>query len=206
MQTRNLIRLSVVPALVMGLAAVAIAGDKDAGSSAHVGEKAPDFQLRDTAGKTHRLSDLSGKIVVLEWTNHKCPYVQAHHKNKTTAKLAEKYKGRDVVWLAIDSSHYADAKVNAEHARTMGINYPILHDADGKVGKAFGARTTPHMFVIDRQGTLAYAGAIDNAPMGKTADTPRNYVTEALDALVDGSQVAISTTKPYGCSVKYARR
>jgi hypothetical protein len=88
----------------------------------------------------------------------------------------------------------------------MSINYPILHDADGSVGKMYGARTTPHMFVIDKEGVLVYAGAIDNNPPGKNADSPRNYVAEAVDAALNGSTVPVSSTKPYGCSVKYARK
>lgn len=167
-------------------------------ASAKVGEPAPALTLKDLHGKEVRLADLRGKIVVLEWLNKGCPYsVKAC---PTMVATAEKYASRGVVWLGIDSTHGATAQENLDYAAEKKIHYPILMDGDGKVGRAYGARTTPHMFVIDAKGTLVYAGAIDNRKSG--ADY-RNYVVEALDALLAGKPVEVSETQPYGCTVKY---
>jgi peroxiredoxin len=174
-------------------------------AGAEVGKPAPDFTLTDTAGTEHKLSSLKGKIVVLEWTNHECPYVVRHQKNdKTMQKLADKYKQQNVVWLAINSSHFAKDKLEAiqKWQKDNDVTFPILIDETGATGKAYGAKTTPHMFVIDAKGTLAYAGAIDDNPDG-TKKEAKNYVEEAITALLKDSTVATTTTKPYGCSVKY---
>jgi peroxiredoxin len=197
--------LAVGP-LVTVLVGAAAAGEGTMSAVATVGQKAPPFTLKDTDGKTHSLSDFAGKIVVLEWVNQKCPVSYRKHKDKTMQTTLGKFKDKAVVWLGIDSSHYADPKANQQYAGKMGLPYPILHDADGRVGKRYGATTTPHMFVIDAQGVLAYAGAIDDAPPGKDVAQPRNYVADAVDALLKGSSVALGSTKPYGCSVKYATK
>ena len=174
-------------------------------AGAEVGKPAPDFALKDSEGKEHKLADLKGKIVVLEWTNHECPYVVRHQKtHKTMQKTAEKLAKDNVVWLAINSSHFAAEKIDAINTwrKDNGVTYPILIDAAGTTGKAYGAKTTPHMFVIDAKGILAYAGAIDD-DNDDSKKEDKNYVEEAVTALVKGSAVPTATTKAYGCSVKY---
>lgn len=186
-----------VVALVMAVAGSAWAGAK-------VGEKAPDFELRCQAGKAHKLSDYSGKIVVLEWTCAECPAVKMHYKDSTQTmnKLWDKYKGQEVVWLLVNSTRGKDQAANADMAQKFAIERPILDDSSGKVGKSYGARSTPHMFIIDRSGNLAYNGAIDDGPDGKPSV---NYVDKALGELVAGKSVSTPETKPYGCGVKYAK-
>ncbi len=175
-------------------------------SHAHVelGKPAPDFALKDLSGNQHKLSDYKGKVVVLEWINHTCPVVNRCHAGKVMEQTAAQFEGKPVVWLAIDSSYFAEQKASEtrEWARKQGIDYPVLLDASGKVGHLYDAKTTPHMFVIDKNGVLAYTGAIDDDPYGNKANK-RNYVDEAVSALLSGSAVATAKTKSYGCSVKY---
>ena len=174
-------------------------------AQAEVGKPAPEFTLKSVDGTEHKLSEYKGKIVVLEWTNHQCPVVNRCHDAKTVEKTIAKFEGKPVVWLAIDSSHFCEKEIknitewNAKHE----IGYPVLLDAKGEVGHQYGAKTTPHMFVIDVNGVLAYAGAIDNTPETDDDAGVRNYVEEAVTALLEGSTVATAKTKPYGCSVKY---
>ena len=174
------------------------------------GDQAPDFTLTDTAGQTHSLSALlaDGKIVVLEWFNPDCPFIVKHHKNhKTMDQTFAAVKDQDVVWLAINSGAAGKQGAGLERNQKAVVEYampfPVLMDADGSVGKAYGARTTPHMFVISADGTVAYTGAIDD---NRSADTlgEQNYVAAALAELLKGQPVATPETKPYGCSVKYA--
>ncbi len=171
---------------------------------AEVGEAAPGFTLTGADGKKYSLSDFKGKVVVLEWINHQCPVVNRCHKSKIMAKTLAGFKGKPVAWLAVDSSHFSQDKVEdiRKWAKEQKVEYPILLDAAGKIGQVYGAKTTPHVFVIDQKGVLAYAGAIDNDPYGNKDET-RNYVQEAITALLTGSTVATTSTKPYGCSVKY---
>lgn len=182
-------------------------GDKDMHASAKIGEQAPDFALKDTDGKEHKLSDYKGKIVVLEWFNPGCPFIKLHHEKQSTfADLYKDYHGKDVVILAINSTNadHADYGKDAQAKKDWKIEYPILSDANGKVGHAYGAKTTPHVFVIDKDGKLAYSGAIDNdARMQKQGDDKVNYVRNALDELLAGKAVSKAETRPYGCSVKY---
>lgn len=170
--------------------------------TAVVGQPAPPFQLTDQAGQTHRLADLRGKIVVLEWINPQCPYVQRHYQARTMTSLVSAFPSDRVVWLAIDSSHFVQPEGSEAWRSEHGMTYPILQDASGAVGRAYGATTTPNMYVIDAQGVLRYQGAIDDDPRGHV-ETPRNYVREAVQALLDGGQVPTPQTQPYGCSVKY---
>jgi len=202
MKLRGKIKLLAVPTIVFALAA-GTAGQEKESPTAKVGQQAPDFKLGDVDGKDVSLSAQAGKIVVLEWINQRCPVSRGKHQDKTMQDTWAKFQDKPVVWLAIDSSHFAEPKANGEYAAKMGLTYTILHDKDGKVGKSYGARTTPHMFVIDKNGLLAYAGAIDNGGRNKP-DTPRNYVADAVEALLKDSTVAVASTKPYGCSVKYA--
>lgn len=162
------------------------------------------FTLNDQEGRPVSLSDFAGKVVVLEWVNPDCPYVQRHYNAGTMKRLAEKYAGQGVVWLAVNSTHYMTASDNRKWIERYGLPYRILDDHDGKVGRLFGAATTPHMFVFDKGHTLAYQGAIDD-DVGGAKDQPLNYVEAAVDELLAGKSVSRAKTKPYGCTVKYAR-
>ncbi len=197
--------LAVATLAVAALSAGAVAGpghDHSHGG-AHVGHAAPDFELIDHNGNVHELSDYRGKTVVLEWTNPQCPFVVRHYEADTMTDMAREHD--DVVWLSIDSSHFVTAESASKWAKKEDIPYPILLDASGEVGRMYNARTTPHMFVIDPEGTLVYDGAIDDDPRGKS-DAPTNYVAAALKASMNGKTVETATSKPYGCSVKYAKK
>lgn len=191
-------------AIIVCVAVVALAGVAVAGDSAAVGAAAPDFTLMDTAGNEVSLSDFEGKVVVLEWLNPDCPFVQRHYKAGTMKNLAAQYGGQGVVWLTINSTNYMDAAANAEFKASNNLPYTILVDQSGDVGHLYGAATTPHMYVIDGSGTLVYIGAIDDDPRG-SSDSPTNYVAAALDQVLDGEAISTPETKPYGCSVKYAK-
>lgn len=194
----------MVMMLAMGLVQPLLAAKDKAAKpeAAKVGEAAPDFALKDQEGKEVKLADLKGKIVVLEWTNDGCPVWKAHHaKDKNTmVDLATSYAGKDVVWLGVDSTAGRSGKHLAGTVKDYSLPYRVLEDSAGTVGRAYGARTTPHMFVIDAQGKLAYAGAIDDQKAGGT-----NYVKAAVDALLAGKTPEVATTKPYGCGIKYAK-
>lgn len=175
-----------------------------------VGETAPDFALTDTEGNEHRLSEYlkEEKVVVLEWFNPDCPFVKKHHqKTRSMAESFDLASEYEVVWLAINSGapgkQGAGLERNQKAIEEYKIAYPVLLDETGKVGKLYGAKTTPHMFLIDKDGTVLYAGAIDDKPnttdLGKT-----NYIKQAVEQCMEGEKVDPSTTKPYGCSVKYA--
>lgn len=170
------------------------------------GKKAPEFTLKSFDGKEMSLSNCKGKIVVLEWFNDECPYVKYHYGQATMVQLANKYKGKNVVWLAINSTSHTTAEQNKKFAEEHKLAHPILDDRPGAVGRAYGAKATPHMYVIDTEGNIIYEGAIDNSPMGKTPEAEEmiNYVDKALAELTSGKVVSTPKTKPYGCSVKYA--
>lgn len=184
---------------------------KETQKVAAVGDPAPDFTLTDLDGKEYKLAELTkeGKVVVLEWFNPDCPYIVKHHKTFSTMDdLAEEYKDQGVVWLAINSGdpkqRNADEEYNRQKIEEWGIDVPLAMDADGKVGKAYGAKVTPHMFIIDSSGVLAYQGAIDNdRSEGKLGDV--NYVRQALDQVLAGETVAEAETRPYGCGIKYPK-
>ena len=172
-----------------------------------VGETAPGFQLKDLNGKTHSLADYKGKVVVLEWVNPNCPFSDRHAREKTMSNLAKKHGS--VVWLGINStsaSHDNFLKP-AEHkawAQKNGVNYAVLYDETGKVAKAYDAKTTPHMFIVDEQGKIAYNGAIDDDPPGRNdAAKRKNFVDGGLIAELAGKKADPAATKPYGCSIKY---
>ena len=171
--------------------------------------KAPGFKLKNHDGKEVKLTDYKGKIVVLEWINHECPFVKYHYEKKTTMNdLTKKYKDKKVVWLAIDSTNHQKTEKNKKYAEKNKILHPILDDRSGKVGKAYKATNTPHMFIINTNGNIAYNGAIDNAPLGKVPKDKElvNYVDKALKELTSGKTVSIAKTKPYGCTVKYRKK
>lgn len=176
---------------------------------ATVGSTAPAFTLKDTDGKEHKLADLTkaGNIVVLFWFNPECPFVVKHFKeSKTFNDLAAKYKDKKVVVMAINSgaagAQGSGKDTNAKAKKDWSMDYPILLDESGEVGMMYGAKNTPATFVIAADGTLAYAGAIDD-DAGAEKPGKTNYAAKAIDELLAGKKVTTSTTKPYGCAVKY---
>ena len=174
-----------------------------------VGETAPAFSLKGVDGKSYSLADYKGKVVVLEWVNPNCPFSDRHAREKTMSELNKKYGQKQVVWLGINSTNasHRDFLKPAEHLaynQKNGINYPVLYDETGKTGKAYDAKTTPHMFIIDPQGKIAYNGAIDDDPSGRKSKVERvNFVDGGLSAELASKAVDPATTKPYGCGVKY---
>ncbi len=190
--------------------ALAVAGSAALAAPA-VGEAAPDFTLRDTAGKAVKLSDFRGRHVVLEWTNPGCPYVRKHYDSGNLPATIQNATGRGVVWLSVNSTERAHGdfleppKLAAWLAERKARPTAVLMDEEGTAGRAYGARTTPHLYIVDPQGRLAYAGGIDSIPSANPADIPRatNFVKAALDELLAGKPVSQATTRPYGCSVKY---
>jgi peroxiredoxin len=193
------------------IAAAFVAIAVPAAATAVVGQKAPAFTATDSNGRTVSLSDFTGKPVVLEWTNPECPFVQKYYSGGDMQKLQADARKQGAVWLSINSGApgkqgaLTGAEANAK-IRTQGIaSTAYLLDTDGAVGRAYGARTTPHMFVIAPDGTLAYAGGIDNVPTANPSDIARAepLVKLALADVAAGRPVATPTSKPYGCSVKY---
>lgn len=184
------------------------AKEHKASNKAKVGEQAPDFELKDTSGKTVKLSDYKGKIVVIDWVNPTCPVCRGHYEHGTVQNLVKKYQGKDVVFLGINSGGAgkdgSGAEANAKARKDWHVDFPFLLDESGKVGHAYGAKTTPHCFVVDKNGVLAYEGAIDdgspNHIPGRT-----NYVEKAVDELLKGETVTTKETTPYGCGVKYGK-
>jgi peroxiredoxin len=175
------------------------------------GAPAPAFTGADTKGVQHALAGYKGKTVVLEWTNHECPYTAKHYDTGNMQALQTAATGAGVIWLSVISSRpgeqgYVDAP-QAEHLTASRKAKPtaVLLDPAGQIGRLYGARTTPHMFVIDGAGTLVYMGAIDDRPSASPASVrgARNYVREALDAIAAGRPIVLASTRPYGCSVKY---
>ncbi|MGC4000064.1 MAG: thioredoxin family protein [Anaeromyxobacter sp.] len=196
-------------ALLLALPALAAAADPAA-----TGQPAPDFTLQDLDGKAVQLSALRGKVVVLEWFNPQCPFVVASHTRGSLVGLADRLGQQGVVWLAVNSAAPGKQgygpEVNREGAARFKLAYPILLDPEGTVGRAYGATNTPHLFVIDARGTLAYRGGIDNSPDGERGAPEGGhlveYVSEAVADLAAGRPVRTPSTKAYGCSVKYASR
>ncbi|MDY7093240.1 MAG: thioredoxin family protein [Acidobacteriota bacterium] len=192
-------------------AMVAVVLPIPATAAVQVNQAAPDFTLPSADGATHSLSEFRGKVVVLEWLNYGCPFVQKHYDSGNMQALQKRYTGEDVVWLSINSSapgkqgHSSPAEAAELTAEHDAAPTAVLLDPEGEVGKMYGARTTPHMYIIDPDGNLVYNGAIDDKPTTDQADIEgaENYVVAALSAVMDGQQPALQTTKPYGCSVKY---
>lgn len=175
-----------------------------------IGDVAPDFSLKDITGNTVKLSELKGKIVVLEWTNPGCPFVVGHYENGNMPTIQSKYTQKGIVWLTINSTNagHKDAK-SAEEFQMIFKNWKSaatanLLDTDGSVGQSYAAKTTPHMFIVSADGTLAYNGAIDDdRSVNGGVNSKINYISAALDRLLANEPVETSITKPYGCSVKY---
>ena len=200
MQKRGFLILALT-ALIAIVAATAWA------SSGTVGDTAPAFTLKSVDGKTVSLADYKGKLVVLEWMNPNCPFSARHAREKTMSELAKQHG--EVVWLGINStnSHHQDFMTPAKYSefnQKNGITYPVLYDEAGDTGHAYGAKTTPHMFIIDGSGKVVYNGAIDDDPSGHKEKVARlNYVGSGLGAEEKGGAPDPASTKPYGCSVKY---
>ena len=174
-------------------------------------EKAPDFTLTDITGKTHSLADYKGKYVVLEWVNYGCPFVKKHYSVGNMQSLQKEWTAKDVVWLSICSSAkgkegYLTAAAWKEAAeKQKAAATAILLDDSGKVGRLYGAKTTPHLFIVNPEGVVIYQGAIDNKPTADSGDVAgaTNYVSQSLNEARGGKKVSSPTTTPYGCSVKY---
>ena len=182
-------------------------------SAATIGTPAPDATLRDTTGAVHQISDLQGKTVVLEWTNHDCPFVQKHYGSDNMQRLQRETATREVVWLTVISSapgeqgHVTPEQADALTVRRNASPSAVILDEDGSAGRLYDAKTTPHMFVIDPEGALVYAGGIDSIPSADPDDIPKAvpHLELAMAATAAGKDVPVATSRPYGCSIKYAR-
>lgn len=195
-----------------GCAAPDASAAPDAVAAAKVDQPAPAFTLVDSTGKTRSLKDFAGKTVVLEWTNHKCPFVKKHYGASNMQAQQRDATADGIVWLTVNSSapgqqgHVDGAEAERIRTEARAVQTAYLLDPDGTTGRAYGAKTTPHMYVIDPKGVLRYAGAIDSIPSADTGDIPKatQYVPQALAELAVGKPVTQKLTQPYGCSVKYA--
>ena len=201
-----MIRLSTLAAAaILTLTAPAATANVAAGQSA------PDFALADIQGKQQKLSAYRGKYVVLEWFNSECPFVQKHYDSGNMQSLQRRYVDKGVVWLTLnstspESSNYRDAARSQQIVKDWRINASaLILDPEGKVGQAYGARTTPHMWVIDPAGKVIYTGGIDDKATFRAADLKdaKNFVAAALDESMAGKPVSVAAATPYGCSVKY---
>ena len=176
-----------------------------------VGEPAPDFTGVDTQGKTHRLADYRGKTVVLEWTNHDCPYVRKHYSAGNMQKQQREAVAQGVIWLSVISSapgqqgHVSPAEADELTRSRQAAPHAVLLDPEGRIGRAYGAKTTPHLYLIDEAGKLVYTGGIDSITTADPADIPQatQYVRVALKERAAGQPISAPVTRPYGCSVKY---
>ena len=177
-----------------------------------IGKTAPDFTLQDTGGKDVSLDKFKGKYVVLEWYNPDCPFVGKHYRSGNMQGLQKEFTSKGVVWLTIDSSapgeqgNHPAEKLNEISARDGAARTDLLVDPSGKIGRLYGAKTTPDMYIINPEGVLVYKGAIDDKRSTELADvkTAKNYVRAALQEAMTGQRVSVGTTQPYGCSVKYS--
>jgi peroxiredoxin len=200
-EERKLMRRILTSVAVLGLVLNSF-------GAAQVGKPAPEFNSKDTEGKDHSLSDYKGKIVVLEAINMDCPYVKNHYKSGAITELQSELTGKGVVWFVVNSAakdspaYRTPEKAQEEAGQTKATAW--ISDSSGKIGKAYGMRTTPHMFVIDPEGNLAYQGAIDDnaSPKGDPRKA-KNYVREAVQKIQSGQKPDPSETKPYGCGIKY---
>jgi len=188
-----------------------VSGPFPALAAPSVGQAAPDFMLKDTTGRSVRLSEFKGRHVVLEWVNPSCPYVRKHYGSANMQGTQREVTGKGVVWLTINSTedgsaeYLAPARLGQWMTEQKAAATHTLLDAEGTVGQAFGARTTPHLYIIDPQGRLIYAGGIDSIPSARTDDlkTAVNYVKQGITQALAGQPLTNATTRPYGCSIKY---
>ena len=191
--------------------AVTASGTLGASETATLDAPAPKFTLVDQNGVSHSLSDFKGKIVVLEWVNFGCPFVRKHYDSGNMQKLQKDYTARGVVWLSVCSSgpgkqgYLEGEELKKRLAKEKAVPTAYLVDADGLVGRAYGAKTTPHMYVINGDGVLVYMGGIDNMASTDVDDVAKatNYVSASVDALMNGTEIAVKSSKPYGCGIKY---
>jgi len=197
--------------LLTALLTIAASTALFAADSPAVGTNAPDFSLTDSKGKPQSVSQYKGKYVVLEWFNPECPFVKKHYGSGNMQKLQEEFTGKGIVWLTIDSNapglegHLTAEQANAKMAEWKTKQTALVLDPDGKAGRSYGAKNTPHMFVINPEGKIVYEGAIDSKASPNPADiaSATNYVKVALYESLSGKTVSTANTKPYGCSVKY---
>ena len=182
-----------------------------ASAGVEVGKMAPDFTAVGSDGKSYTLSELRGQRVILEWTNADCPYVRKHYGAGNMQALQKDAADNDFLWLSVISSapgkqgHVSADDANALSESREATPATVLLDESGKVGKLYGARTTPHMYIVDEKGTLVYAGGIDDKPTANPDDIDgaTNYVRQAMDEMLADKSVSVATSRPYGCSVKY---
>ena len=181
-------------------------------AQANLGSAAPAFTLADSNGRNRTLNEFKGKTVVLEWTNHQCPYVGKHYRGNNMQALQKKWTGQGVVWLSVISSapgeegHVTSQQANQLTSERNAAPSAVLFDPKGTTGRAYGARTTPHMYIINGDGVLVYMGGIDDQPSARLEDLKiaKNYVDQALTEMVQGKAVSANRSRAYGCSVKYA--
>lgn len=203
--------MRILLGLLSALFALAAIPTSTAVLPAAVGQAAPDFTLRDSDGKTHSLSELKGKFVVLEWVNFDCPFVRAQYNSGNIPSLQKTYTAKGVAWLSICSSapgkdgYLQGNDLKARMDRMKATPSIYLIDAEGEVGRLYAAKSTPTMFIVDPRGVLIYAGGIDDTPTTDPTEVPRsrNYVREALDLAMAGKPVGVTYSRSYGCSVKY---
>ncbi len=187
------------------------AAESDDRSGAVVGERAPDFSVVDAHGQVHSLSDYEGQYVILEWLNHGCPFVRKHYDGENMQELQKRYTEKGVVWLSVVSSApgtqgYMEPDETIQTAEEKGAApTAILLDSDGTMGRAYDARVTPQMYIINADGILEFNGAIDDKPTARLSDLEgaHNYVVAAITSLLNGEEVEVRTNTPYGCTVKY---
>lgn len=180
-------------------------------ADAKVGEPAPGFTAKDTRGKVQTLEQYKGQVVVLEWTNPECPFVKKHYESDNMQQTQRFARQNEVVWLSIDSSapgkqgNLTEEEANKWRKAQKAASEAMILDETGIIGHAYGAKTTPHIFIIDQKGVLAYAGAIDDVPSGDQGDIKKakNLAIQAMEELAAGKTVSQPVTQPYGCSVKY---
>lgn len=178
---------------------------------AKINQVAPEFNLPDSYGNTHKLSDFKGKYIVLEWINFDCPFVVKHYESQNMQKLQQEYTEKEVVWLSICSSaegkqgNFKNEEINRRIEEHKAMMTAYLIDESGEVGKNYGAKTTPHIYIINPEGILIYAGGIDDIKSTDQNDIPKakNYVKSTLDEAMNGRDISKQTSSPYGCSVKY---
>jgi len=207
---RGLIALLAGSGLLGLIGAAGVAADSSA--PARLGAPAPNFTLSDSNGRSVSLADFKGKTIVLEWTNHECPYVRKHYGGQNMQALQKKWTGKGVVWLTVISSHPgAQGFVHGLEANKLtdergAAPTAVLLDPKGGVGRGYGAQVTPHMYVISGDGALVYMGGIDDKPSTRLEDlkTARNFVDAALSEVVAGKPVSVKTSRPYGCTIKYS--
>jgi peroxiredoxin len=197
--------------MIRSIVAVSTALFAGAALAVTAGSAAPDFSVADSNGKTVKLSDYKGKFVVLEWTNPECPFVRAQYGAQAMQALQKEAGAKEVVWLTVNSTNKSSsefmtgAQMNAWMKEKNAAPKAVLIDAASDAGRAYDAKTTPHMFVIDPAGKIVYAGAIDDKRSARESDrkTANNYVRAALGETLAGKPVTVASTTPYGCSVKY---